>query len=335
MTKAAEIAAANPKSPVRVAVTGVGAIIGQGIVRSLRLSDRPVHVVGIDRNAESLGPQFCDAFYAKPTHNESSEEYIAFWNKLLTDENIDLVLPGLEVDVFFLDSHRDSLNKQSAVLGLNQTKLINLARDKWRMGLELDKLDMPVIPAVLSDDWEVCKAELGEPPFLLKPREGNGSRGMAQIHDVRDLEYWSRKSGENYMIQKLIGSDDEEYTVGAFGFGDGESLDPIVFKRRLSGAGNTQYAEVIEHKVIENAVRKLSAHFKPLGPTNYQFRMEDGIAYLLEINPRLSSSTSLRAGFGYNEAEMSLGFYLDNAHPKMPKVTKGRGWRYSEDFLKS
>jgi len=314
-------------------VTGVGAIIGQGIVKSLRQSGRAVRVVGIDRNAHSMGPHLCNVFFAKPVCEESSPAYLAFWQDLLVRESVDLVLPGLEVDLFFLNAQRQSLSATGATLGLNRAELIELARDKWLLGLELPKAGLAPIPTILSRNWHECVDALGMPPFLMKPRQGNGSRGIVRLDDETDFQYWANKSAGNFMIQKIIGHDDEEFTVGAFGFGDGKSLSPIVFRRRLSPAGNTQYAEVVADTAIEHATRMLDIFFKPIGPTNYQFRKENGIPYLLEINPRLSSSTSLRAGFGYNEAEMAIDFYLDGIKPEMPKVIHGRGWRYSEDFI--
>lgn len=316
-----------------VVVTGVGAIIGQGIVRSLRQSKRDVRVIGIDLNANSMGPYLCDAFYAKPGCEETSPAYLTFWQNLLATESVDLVLPGLEFDLFFLNANRQSLSATGATLGLNTVELIELARDKWLMGQELPKAGLAPIPAILAKNWQECVASLGTPPFLMKPREGNGSRGIVRLYNETDFQYWANKSDDGFMIQKIVGHDNEEFTIGAFGFGDGNSLSPIIFRRKLSPAGNTQYAEVAEDPVIEQATRKLSKYFKPVGPTNYQFRKEDEIPYLLEINPRLSSSTSLRACFGYNESEMALDFYLDGIRPEMPKVTPGRGWRYSEDFI--
>lgn len=316
-----------------VFVTGVGAIIGQGIVKSLRQCTRSVRVIGIDRNPHSMGPYLCDAFYAKPNCEESSPDYLSFWEETIHREKIDLVLPGLEVDVFFLNDNRQSLSATGATLGLNRSELIELARDKWLLGLELPKAGLACISTILSQTWDNCVGNLGSPPFLLKPRQGNGSRGIVRLNDETDLRYWANKSDGNFMIQKIIGNDDDEYTVGTFGFGDGSSTPPIIFRRRLSPAGNTQYAEVVEEPTIRQATQKLSMYFKPIGPTNYQFRLESGVPYLLEINPRLSSSSSLRAGFGYNEAGMALEYYLDGVRPTMPKITKGRAWRYSEDFF--
>ncbi len=316
-----------------VLVTGVGAIIGQGIVKSLRISGRAIRVVGIDRNAKSMGPHLCDVFYSKPVCDESSADYLTFWQDILEREAVDLVLPGLEVDLFFLNKQRHSLSTYSTKLGLNNAQLIELARDKWLLGQELPKAGLACIPTSLSRDWHECVDKLGMPPLLMKPRQGSGSRGIVRLWDERDFHYWINKSHGNLMVQKIVGNDDEEYTVGAFGFGDGDSLSPIIFRRHLSPAGNTQFAEVVADPGIELATQSLSAYFKPCGPTNYQFRKEGGIPYLLEINPRLSSSTSMRASFGYNESEMALDFFLDGIRPKMPIILPGCGWRYSEDFI--
>ena len=322
----------KPGDTITVVVTAVGALIGQGIIRSLRLSGMSVRIIGVDRDPFGIGPFWCDAFFAKPAVDESSSVYLDFWKNLLTDEAVDLVLPGLELDVLFFSRNRADFAGFDARIVLNDTGVIELAQDKWDFGLELERLGLPAIPARLGAGWTDCARELGL-PLLLKPRQGNGSRGIAVLHDEDDFNYWSRKSKDAFLIQKFIGSDEQEFTVGAFGFGDGTALPPIIFRRKLSVAGNTQYAEVVDYKVLTDMVTRLAAIFKPVGPTNYQFRMDGETPYLLEINPRFSSSTSLRAAFGYNEAAMSVEYYLHGKRPETPEIRSGRGWRYYEDLV--
>lgn len=316
-----------------VVVTGVGAIIGQGIVKALRSCSACIRIVGIDRNKEGVGQRWCDAFYAKPNDDEGSPEYLAFWQDVIRREGVALVLPGLEVDVQFLLKHRAALESDGCKIVLNNPDLIELSSDKWLFGEELEVGRFPRIPATLERTWPICRQILGEGPLLLKPRCGNGSRGIQRIEDETDFQYWSLKSSDKFVIQKYIGSDEMEFTVGAFGLGDGRTMQPIIFRRKLSVAGNTQYAEVISNEIIMREVVRLASHFKPLGPTNYQFRLENETPYLLEINPRFSSSTSLRASFGYNEAAMCLAWYLDGRAPEAPIVSYGKAWRYFEDYV--
>lgn len=321
------------KQAITVVVTAVGAIIGQGIVASLRRLDAPIRIIGVDRDANGIGRHWCDAFVAKPSCDEATPDYLEFWLELLQREAVSLVLPGLELDVQFFNEHRTSFEATPTRVALNTSSLITLAEDKWDMNAALLEAGLAVIPSTLSRNLEECISELGAFPLLLKPRRGNGSRGIALLRDEADFDYWTRKSRDDFLIQKFVGTDEQEYTVGAFGLGDGTMLPPIVFRRKLSVAGNTQYAEVVDAPVVEDAVRQLARRFKPLGPTNYQFRLDGTTPYLLEINPRFSSSTSLRAAFGYNEAGMALDFYLYGRQPAIPEIKRGRGWRYSEDLV--
>jgi carbamoyl-phosphate synthase large subunit len=71
----------------------------------------------------------------------------------------------------------------------------------------------------------------------------------------------------------------------------------------------------------------------PLGPTNFQFRRCLDGPTLLEINPRISSSTSIRMAFGYNESAMALDFFLDHRNPVQPPIRRGRAVRYIDERI--
>ena len=84
---------------------------------------------------------------------------------------------------------------------------------------------------------------------------------------------------------------------------------------------------------MNEALLKFCKYFKPIGPTNFQFRKHEGVLKLLEINPRISSATSIRTAFGYNECKMAVEYYLKNKKPKQPVIKQGRAVRYTEDFI--
>lgn len=326
--------ATGSRGPWAVAVTGVGAIIGQGIVKSLRQCKYPVRIIGIDRSADSPGPRFCDAFEQKPDAPEDSQAYLDYWTHVVHAHGIRLILPGLEIDVAFFDRHRELFTGLGVRLALNTAELIAKTSDKWDFGLELDAFGYPSIPSAHPNSWVDAVERLGPPPLLLKPRQGNGSRGIHVLEDETDFAYWQRKAGSAWMLQRIVGSAQEEYTVGVFGLGAGRWLGPLIFRRRLSAAGNTLVAEVVnEHPVIEAALDRLCQYFNPWGPTNFQFRVENGTAFLLEINPRFSSSNTLRTAFGFNEAEMAIELYLLDREPDAPRIRPGKAWRYTEDFV--
>src|ERR1700685_199187 len=101
-------------------------------------------------------------------------------------------------------------------------------------------------------------------------------------------------------------------------------------RRKLSTEGFTDKAEVVELAGIRKVLEELASLLKPVGPTNFQFRLDGTRLKLLEINPRISSATSIRTGFGYNESCMSIEYFLNHKVPVQPSIRPGHAVRYTE-----
>ncbi|MCF6297744.1 MAG: ATP-grasp domain-containing protein, partial [Flavobacteriaceae bacterium] len=170
-------------------------------------------------------------------------------------------------------------------------------------------------------------------PMIVKPREGSGSEGVVKILNENKFNEYAENLGNELLVQPLLGNDDEEYTTSAFCDGFGGYSAIISLKRRLSKQGITESAEVVVESEIEKCVGELCKILKPIGPTNFQFRKHLGKFYLLEVNPRISSATSIRKAFGYNESKMVIEYYLDGKIPKQPIIKLGKAIRYIEDYI--
>jgi carbamoyl-phosphate synthase large subunit len=217
-----------------------------------------------------------------------------------------MIIPGIESDVFKWNDEREKLAATGAFLLLNNPDLIRLCADKWTFYQQLIIENKEVaIPTVIDGDFSTFPV-----PFLLKPRRG-------------------------YIMQPVIGNEDEEYTVSAFFDKDAQLVDHFALRRKLSGDGFTLEAQVVDFD-FEDILLSLARSFKPVGPTNFQFRLDGGKVKLLEINPRISSATSLRSGFGYNESIISVNYFLGNSYPeKLDKksIINKRAIRYMEDHI--
>jgi carbamoyl-phosphate synthase large subunit len=316
-----------------VLVTGVGAVIGQGIIRSLRLAPEPIRIVGLDRNPQAFGARWCDHFVCKPG-SEKGKQYRNFLLELFESQAIDLVIPGIEQDVFFFDEDRSFHTDDKPVIVLNRPEVVALGKDKWATHEQLAAAGLDVIPSRVSGSWEECLEELGPPPLLMKPRRSSGGKGIVELHDERDFDYWRERSGGDFMVQRIVGSDDQEYTVSVFGFGDGGGTEPAIMRRRLGPDGATWWAETVAScPPISDYSDALTRELAPIGPTNYQFRLCNDHAMLLEINPRVSASTSFRAALGVNEALMCIEFFLRHRRPADASLKPGRAWRFVEDLV--
>ena len=89
----------------RIVVTGIGALIGQGIAQGLRDGGR-AWVLGLDRRMSLYGQDLCDKTVLKPRVDETSPDYLTFWADLVRRHRIEMIIPGISQDMVFLDAHR-------------------------------------------------------------------------------------------------------------------------------------------------------------------------------------------------------------------------------------
>lgn len=290
-----------------VLVTGVGAVIGYGILASLRQARVKCRLVGMDIFDDAYGRHLADDFVQAT--RADSPDYLPFLASLIERYSIDIVIPGIEQDLYALWAGREQLGTK---IVLNAEPCIRLSKDKLATFEFFSERGAPfVIPTLHARSYVECVARLGS-PFILKRRSSYASKGQHVIRSASEFEYHVAEAGASRCIsQRIVGTDDDEYTVGAFGDGRGSYVDSIILRRRLSQEGATVKAEWVEHDdAIMATVDSIFRTLSPIGPTNVQIRKEEGRAYLLEINPRISSSCSIRTAMGYNEPEMCVRHFV-------------------------
>ncbi len=315
----------------KILVSGASGIVGYGILRSLRRSGNELQLIGTTIYDDSVAQAFCDIFVKAPLTSDA--RYIDWLVKTTEQYQIDMLIPGIDDDMYMWAKNITRLEKGGTKVLINNSDLVSLCRDKWVFFEYLiSKNRTFVIPSSLSNDFDELVDVFGL-PLLLKPRMGFGSKGIVIVNDRQIFLQHKEKIGSVLMVQPLIGSEEEEYTTSAFCDGEGGFFASMTLKRKLSKDGFTEKAEVAELKGIEEALQSLCKIFNPIGPTNFQFRVQDGILKLLEINPRISSSTSIRSSFGYNESLMAVEYYLENKKPLQPVIKQGRAVRYFEDHI--
>lgn len=315
-----------------VLITGVGAIMGYGMLRSIRKSHPNIKLIGTDIYLDAVGQAWSDVFIRAPM--TSDENYMEWLYDVVCKHKVDLVIPGIEQDVHKLAEEISNIEKYPCVFAINNISLIELTKDKLFMHDKLLELNDPSrILSLTSGSFEKLSTILGL-PFILKPRRGYASKGLVRIQNYEDFAIYESKLGNELIAQPIIGTDDEEYTVGAFGDGLGGISTSITLKRKLAKDGSTASAIITNSKELDLVVQRLCKYFNPIGPTNLQFRKDDNNWKLLEINPRVSSTTSIRSAFGFNEAAMCIDFYLYGKTIENIKIkSEGFAIRFIEDYI--
>lgn len=314
---------------INVLVSGASGIVGYGILRSLLKYKKKIRLIGTTIYDDSIAPAFCDYFEKAPLTTDKN--YFKWLVNVINKYSIDIIIPGIENDMILWNANREKLLKVGVIPILNNSELIELCVDKWIFYKKLIENNYELaIPTNIKIDTE----EFNE-PIIIKPRRGFGSKGIIKVLNQSDFNEYKNKFSSDCIVQPIIGSDNEEYTVSGFFDCNSKLIDYFPLKRKLSTNGFTQSAEVVNYDFSKILI-DLAKSFYPIGPTNFQFRFDSGAPKLIEINPRISSATSIRAKFGYNESYMSINYFLNKKIPR--KISKDRFLntkviRYVEDFV--
>jgi len=314
-----------------ILVSGASGVVGYGTLRSLRQGAEEYHLIGTTIYNASVAPAFCDVFeQAPPT---SDPRYLPWLKELIKRHSVDMIIPGINDDMIAWNGYRDELAATGTVVMLNRAELIDLCSDKWIFYEELRRQHTGcLIESRLSGTYAELKAAFGL-PFLLKPRRGFASKGIVVVDSGQTFRQHQKDLGEVVMGQPIVGDNESEYTISAFFDNESKLCCSMGLRRKLAKEGYTEKAEVAMPPQAEGVITELATLLRPVGPTNFQFRVHKGELKLLEINPRISSATSIRTGFGYNESEMAVQYFLKGVMPKQPKIRSGVAVRYAEDHF--
>ncbi len=315
-----------------ILITGVGAVIGQGIIKSLCNENLPFRLVGIDASSSAVGFQWTDASYTVPRADNPS--WVSSIIEICNKEKVILVLPGIEQDVKVLLENKDKLVKSTKALPLlNSSEALRVGFDKWELYCFAKQNEVPMPLTWLVNDVNTDLMLDTSYPLLLKPRKGMAGKGIHKVENRGDFDFWIKRIQNNdYILQQHIGDDDDEYTVSILGFRDGTLSEPFVLKRKLN-YGSTFEAETICDSDLSNEVSRIAGKLKIVGPTNFQFRKVENEYFLLEINPRFSSSTSIKSAFGFNEPLMAVKSFILGQSQVSLELKKGRCSRYLADSI--
>jgi carbamoyl-phosphate synthase large subunit len=308
----------------KVLVTGAGALLGQGIIRTLQSSSVPVRVIAVDPDRRAVGLHWVDSAYLVPPVREDA--YESAIREILEIERPDLLLVGTDVELAFFARHRSSLESEygTAIL-VSDPDVVEIADDKWQTSLFLKENGFPFVKSTLflEDDEFFSSVEY---PLVVKPRRGARSIGVTIVRSHEQLERAFRAM-EEPIVQEHVGSPHEEYTASGLVF-DGRCCASIVMRRELRD-GNTYRAYVDAFPSLNDEVRRLAERLRPYGPANFQFRLQADLVKVFEINARFSGTTPLRARAGFNEVEMCLRYLLmgeEIESPPMRPLVMLRHW---------
>ncbi len=315
---------------MKILVTGAGALLGQGIMRSLNNSPLKPYIIAVDPSPLSVGLYWADEAHLVPM--ATRPDYMDVMRKIIAASRPDVVLIGTDVELLIFAQHRQALEQEFGTrILVSRPEVIEIADDKWKTAQYLQQHGFPFPDSCLPGDEAALVQRRGF-PLIVKPRVGARSVGVQLVRTPEQLAQAIAQT-QQPVIQQHLGDDESEYTAGALCFG--EACLSIVMRRHLRD-GNTYRAFVVEDAMLNQFVCQVARRLQPDGPINFQFRLDQGVPKIFEINARFSGTTPLRALAGFNEVEMALRYLIHGEpllQPQVQPVTLLRYW--SETVLPS
>jgi len=229
-------------------------------------------VIGIDASAvsEALGRAFCDEFHRAPVAD--SPGYLDFLGERLRDA--DLFLPFIDEELVAIASGWGLLPPQLRDrIALSDPEVVLDCVDKCRFQESCAGAGLPIAPSAQSA------------PAYFKPRFGRGGKGVIYADDERLCEALRGRDG---VLQQAISG--QEFTVDALFSREG-ALVATSPRRRLRAAGVSTAGWVAPDRKLHDLAGRLGRHWKFRYAVNFQvLRDEQGVDWLIELNPRLAGS---------------------------------------------
>ncbi len=314
---------------MKILVTGAGAVLGQGIIRSLRDCTLDVTVIAADPSPLSAGLYWTEHRHLIPMAKDP--EFIPRVEELLERERPDAVIPGTDVELQAFASQRTEWETRFAThVVVSSSGVVRIADDKYLTFTFLRDRGFPVPDSCLPGDEDALVERVGF-PLIVKPRIGARSVGVVKVNDRAALSR-AIAEGTGVVIQECVATDGDEYTAGTLVF-DGRCDASIVMRRDLRD-GNTYRAYVDAYPELDAQVRRMAEALGSHGPANFQFRVDrDGLAKVFEINARFSGTTPFRMRAGFNEVELTLRHLIHGAPIRQPPIRRMTILRHFEETV--
>jgi len=320
---------------INILVTGAGALLGQGILRSIRMIEElDYYLISADPEAKSTGHFIADKSYLIPY--ASDPDYIYRIEQIILEENIDIVFIGTDVELPLFAENKEYLeNKYNTKIVVSSTDVVEIANDKWKTSEFLRNNGFPYpISSLTTDDIGISNLiKLNKFPYIAKPIDGARSRGLIIVEDEKQLLSLCDLEN-NLVVQELLSDEEGEFTTGCLVI-NGECVSIVSLKRDLRD-GNTWRAYRNGENPYDSIIKEIAEKLNPDGPLNFQYRIKNGQPVIFEINCRFSGTTPIRAIFGVNEVEALLRYYFEDKPITQGKIKNGTLLRtFSDIFIEN
>ena len=324
------------KRNATVLVTAAGGIVGQGIMKSLRLattsslSPNCYRILAVDASPLAAGLYRSDIGHIVPKATDPG--YIDSIIKYLRDYEVEALFVGSDEELMAIATAKKRIEMESpSKVLVTELDVIRIARDKWETYKVLKANNLSCAESCLPEDKDEFAEKFGF-PLVVKPREGFGSVNFFVVKSNDEIEYALTRIqdyGWKPMIQEYLPGLDDEFTSGVTVDKNGTyTMSSIAIRKYLKG-GQTYKAFIDDYPMVRLSAENVAEKLGVTGAVNIQAKyvpneealsssqnatvseprnpneiLHNGRMKIFEINPRFSATCPLRSYAGINEPDI-------------------------------
>ncbi len=319
-------------APIRLLMLSVGSLVTGNVLQVLAPRREHVYLIGANSVAEAAGHFQMDVSYLVPPVADEAA-YVAAIERIVADQEPDLVIPGRDDDILVLARMKPRL-RDKPVLMVGSVAGAEIMNDKKRTCEFAERHGLPFAPTVDAPEPARRLAATHGYPLIGKPRCGNGARGVTILRNEAELErafarrpdlvvqpfldfpadgadllgpfdaglpfFFSFPERAQYLTHMIIGPD------GAF--------SEISLIRNLQVGGQAIRTEKVEDAQLLDLAQRYGEAMRQegwVGPVNTQSkRAANGRFTSFEMNGRFGGGTAARTQFGYDEVGIAIRAFL-------------------------
>lgn len=304
-------------------LTGVRVLLLEGFARQVMPLMKALHELGCHITTYSSSK--LDMGYASRYPNQ---KIIGFWDRnnkeaslkalldLLKTKKFDVIIPMTDFSAMLLSSNKDKLI-QFAAIAVNDFEIFRMASDKqntMRACME-NAIPCPYTLRNIETVEDVLASDI-KYPCVIKPRTGYGSIGFHRIDDEEQLRNVFDKAAAVHgkmLVQEYIPQTDVQYKAELFIDKNGNVKSACVFNKTRwypVDGGSTCCSETVSRPDIIKHCTELLRGIGWRGYADVDLIQDprDGIAKIMEINPRITACVKICFAAGVDFARQIVEY---------------------------
>lgn len=332
------------KRKITVAVTGLNNIDSPGpgipVIRALKESTVfDVRIIGL--SYESLEPglymhDLVDKSYSIPMPSAGTESLMERLTYIHHREQPDLIIPNFDAElhsfILLADRLKKELNIATFLPGVEQFE----SRHKsvlQEFGLK-HNVKVPYSRMVYSPKEIYSLGEEITYPMVVKGKFYDASIAATPEQAVAYFHKISAKWGLPVILQEFVSG--TEVNVTAIGDGKGACIGAVPMRKLyITDKGKAWSGISLDDEELLNIAKRVVSASKWRGGCELEFiKSNNGVYYLLEMNPRFPAWVYLAVGCGQNHPEALVRMALGEEIEPFTKYERGKMFvRYSYDMI--